>query len=69
MLEFGQSQWLKPYIEFNTRTRLEEEKNNDKDGKALYELMNNHIYGKTIKSLRKRIDVKLIKIKINVTTN
>ena len=43
ILEFNQSQWLKPYIE----------------RKALYKLMNNAIYGKTLKNLRNRIDVKL----------
>ena len=32
-LEFNQSQWLKPYIEFNTKKIIEAEKNNDKDGK------------------------------------
>ena len=46
VLEFNQSQWLKPYIEFNKQKRLEREKNGDKDGKALYKLMNNAIYGK-----------------------
>ena len=35
VLEFNQSQWLKPYIEFNTQKRKGAEKNNDKDGKAL----------------------------------
>ena len=39
VLEFNQSQWLKPYIEFNTRNRIEADKNNDKDGKAWYKLM------------------------------
>ena len=34
-IQFNQSQWLKPYIEFNTEKRIEAEKNNDKDGKAL----------------------------------
>ena len=41
VLEFNQSQWLKPYIEFNTWKRIEGKKNKDKDGKALYKLMNN----------------------------
>ena len=46
-LEFNQSKWLKPYIEFNTQKRIEAEKNMDRDGKGLYKLMSNAIYGKT----------------------
>ena len=57
-LEFDQSQWLKPYIEFNTQQRIEVEKNNDKDGKALYKLMNNEINRKTMENVRNRINVK-----------
>ena len=60
MLEFNQSQWLKPYIEFNTQKRIEAEKNNDKDGNVLCKLMNNAIYGKTMENLKNRIDVKLV---------
>ena len=41
VLEFNQLQWLKPYIEFNTQKRIEAEKDNVKDGKALYNLTNN----------------------------
>ena len=44
VLRFNQSQWLKLYIEL--KKRIEAEKNNDKDGKALYKLMNNAICGK-----------------------
>ena len=33
-------------IEFNTQKRIEAEKNNDEDGKALHRLMNNATYGK-----------------------
>ena len=44
VLEFNKSQWLKPYIEFNTQKRIEAERNNDKDIKALYKLISNAIY-------------------------
>ena len=37
VLEFNQSQWLKPYVEINTQ------KNGDKDGKTLLTLMNNAV--------------------------
>ena len=50
-----QSQWLKPYVKFNTEKRIDVEK----DGKALYKLMKNAVYGKTMEKLRNRIDVKL----------
>ena len=48
ILEFNQSQQLKSYIEFNTQKRIEAEKNKEIDGKELYKLMNNAIYGKTM---------------------
>ena len=48
VLEFSQSQWLKAYIEFNTQKRMETEKNNEKDEKALYKLMNNATHGKAM---------------------
>ena len=51
---------VKPYIEFNTKKRIEAEKNEDKDGKALYKLKNNDVYGKKMENLRNRINVKLL---------
>ena len=58
VLEFNQSQWLKQYVEFNTKKRIEARKNGYKDKKALCKLMNNAVYGKTMENLRNRIDVK-----------
>ena len=43
-----------------THKKLEAEKNGDKDENALYKLMNNALYDKTIENLRNRIYVKLI---------
>ena len=51
LLEFNQSQWLKPYIEFNTK-KLDKEKNGDKDEKTLNKLMNNVVYRETIENMR-----------------
>ena len=50
VLEFNQSEWLKQYVEFNTQKRIEAEKNGYKDGKALYKLMSNIVYGKKWKT-------------------
>ena len=58
LLEFNQLQWLKPYLEFNTQKRTQAEKSSGKDGKALYKLMSNAIYCKTMEDLRNRIDVR-----------
>ena len=61
VLESNQSQWLKQYVEFNTQERIEAEKNGNKDGKALYKLMNiNAAYERTMENVRNRIDVKLL---------
>ena len=35
VLELNQSQWLKPYIEFNTQKRKEAEKNENKCVKTI----------------------------------
>ena len=53
VLEFNQSQWLKPYVELNTL-------NGDKDGKTLCKLMNNADHGKTMENVKDRSDVKRV---------
>ena len=41
-------------------TKKNRSRKNDKDGKALYKLMNNAINGKTMENLRNRIDAKVV---------
>ena len=50
LLQFNQSQWLKPYVEFNTQKWIEAEKYDDKDGKALQKLLQNASYAKKLKA-------------------
>ena len=57
ILSFKQSNWLKSYVDFNTKKRQESP---DEFNKNLYKLLNNYIYGKSIENIRKRMHVKLI---------
>ena len=50
----------KTYVEFNAQKRIEQKKWG-KVGKALYNLMNNAVWGKTMKNLRNRIDLTLVR--------
>ena len=50
----------KTICKLNTQKRIEAEKNGDKDGKALYKLMNNAVYGKKLKNVRNSIDVNFV---------
>ena len=65
VLVFNQSQWLTQYIEFNKEKKIEAEKSGQKDGKALYKLMNNAGYVKTMENLRNWIHAKLVNNKNN----
>ena len=61
---------LKQNAEFNTQKRTE--KNGDKDGKTFYKLMNNAVYGKTMKNVKNRINVELVSNKkddLKLTSN
>ena len=39
---------------------MEAEKNDDKDGKAFYKVMNKTVYGKTIKNFRNKVNVRMV---------
>ena len=55
ILKFKQSVWLQKYIDFNTDKILSIALK-----KIFLKLMNNSVYGKTMKNLRKRVKVRLI---------
>ena len=50
ILEFKQSDWMKPYIDFNTQ----------KADKNLFKLLNTAVHGKTMENIRKRIKIRII---------
>ena len=56
ILSFKQTDWLKIYVDFNTKKRQE---STDEFSKSLYKLLNNCIHGKSIENRRKRMNVNL----------
>ena len=56
-IEFDQSAWMKPYINFNTQLRTQAHNDFEKD---FFKLMNNSVVGKTIENIRKHRNIKLV---------
>ena len=49
---------MKKYIDFNTKKKMNATNDSEKD---FFKLMINYVYGKTMKNLRKRMNVRLVK--------
>ena len=60
ILKYEQSNWLKPYIEYNTKKRQEAVNDKNEFGVLLHKLANNVIYGKSVENLRKRTKVRMV---------
>ena len=56
-LQFKQSDWMKKYIDFNTKKRMSATNDFEKD---FFKLMINSVYGKTMENIRKRINVRFV---------
>ena len=56
-IEFNQTDWMKPYIDFNTKLRTATTNNFEKD---FFKLLNNSVFRITMENIRKHRNIKLV---------
>lgn len=57
ILQFNQTTWLAPYVEYNTKKRINASNEFEKD---FYKFIINAMFGKTIENVRKRRNISLV---------
>ena len=58
LLKFKQKDWMKPYLDFNTKKKKDE--TNEADNNR-FKLLNNSVFGKTMEYMSKRLKTRVVK--------